>query len=98
MSDAKTLNQGQRNIDRSSWLKWHVLCGSKCHNSTSASPNTAILGKAQLALLAGHAPSLGSKYREKHFSCTSVGCAFYFPCLGALRVVVGCSRWWVLFF
>lgn len=79
-------------------LKWHVLCGSKGHNSTSASPNTAIPGKAQLALLAGRAPSLGSKYGERHFSCFSFGCAFYFPCLGALRVVVGCSRWWVLFF
>lgn len=27
----------------------------------------------------------------------SFGCVFYLPCLGALRVVVGCSRWWVLF-
>lgn len=79
-------------------LKWHMLRSSEGHNSTSTSTNTAIPGKALLALLAGHTPSLGSKDGERHFSCFSFGCVFYFPCLGALRVVVGCSRWWVLFF
>lgn len=79
-------------------LKWHMLRSSEGHNSTSTSTNTAIPGKAPLALLAGHTPSLGSKDGERHFSCFSFGCVFYFPCLGALRVVVGCSRWWGLFF
>lgn len=72
-----------------------VFHSSKGPNSTSASPSTAAPGKAQLALLAGHKPS---KHGERYFSCSSFGCAFYSPCLGALGEAVGCTRWLVLFF
>lgn len=92
-ADAKPLNQGH---NRSSWLASSLNPPTPSPEGKGHFPPPPLQPQAGSA--AGCAPSLGGKHGERHFSCYSTGCAFHFPCLRALRVVVGCSRWWVIFF